>query len=318
MTTPTSNSGAARTEAQQFDGILVVDKPAGMTSHDVVSKVRRICQTRKVGHAGTLDPMATGVLVLGINRGTRLLHYLVGADKEYRATMRLGVATSTEDFEGEVLSISSCSDLAPQAIDEATASLTGAIMQMPSAVSAIKIDGRRAYERVRAGEDVKLEARPVTVSRFSWSNQTRVELDSGETVTDIDADVECSSGTYIRALARDLGAKFDVGGHLTSLRRTRVGNYGLEHAQTLEDLEVAPRPLSLTDAARLLFPARDLDESEVVDLGYGKWIACRESDPRGTKDHPVAAYDEDNRLIALLMSVGEQYRPVVVFAPATQ
>lgn len=317
MTKLTSDSSADR-PVQQFDGLLIVDKPAGMTSHDVVSRVRRICQTRKVGHAGTLDPMATGVLVLGVNRGTRLLHYLVGADKEYSATMRLGVATSTEDFEGEVLKITSCPDVAPEAIDAATASLTGAIMQIPSAVSAIKVDGKRSYERVRAGENVKLDARPVTVSKFAWSNKRSVKLDSGHTVTDIDADVECSSGTYIRALARDLAAKFGVGGHLTALRRTRVGAYDLTHAQTLEDLEAGYEPLSLDDAARLLFPSRQLSEAEALDLGFGKWITCGEGDPQGTKEQPVAAYDVRGRLIALLMSVGEQYRPVVVFAPATE
>lgn len=300
------------------DGLLIVDKPAGMTSHDVVSRARRICSTRRVGHAGTLDPMATGVLVLGVNRGTRLLHFLVGADKSYSATIRLGVATTTEDAEGETVSIDQCAELDSTALAEAIQSLTGDIMQVPSAVSAIKVDGRRAYDRVRSGEEVVLPPRPVHIASFKSSKIAEVVLDSGETVTDIDVEVECSSGTYIRALARDLAAKFGVGGHLTALRRTRVGNYDLAQAQTLEDLEQGRELLSLADSARLLFPARELNADEVKNLGYGKWIARAVDDPSGTKEDPVAGYDEAGRLIALLQDAPDQYRPVVVFAPATQ
>lgn len=304
------------------DGLLIVDKPAGMTSHDVVSRVRRLCGTRRVGHAGTLDPMATGVLVLGINRGTRLLHYLVGADKGYAATIRLGVTTSTEDADGAIVEVRSTdgSDLSPSIIDAAVARLTGEIMQIPSAVSAIKVDGRRAYERVRAGENVVLEPRPVTIKSFSWLNARSIVLETGETVLDLDAQVECSSGTYIRALARDLGKKLGTGGHLTKLRRTRVGAYEIAGATPLADLgEEQDVPLlSLGDAARPLFPHRELSSNEVADLGFGKWISRREQDPFGTKDEPVAGLDSAGNLIALLAAVEAKYRPVVVFAPAAQ
>lgn len=303
-----------------MDAIIVVDKPAGITSHDVVSRMRRIVGTRRVGHAGTLDPMATGVLVLGINRGTRLLHYLVGADKSYDATIRLGVTTTTEDAEGEVVERRSAPALDPDAIAGAIAQLTGPINQVPSSVSAIKVEGRRSYERVRAGETVSLPPRPVTITEFTWENQREVALEApgGESMiaTDIDVHISCSSGTYIRALARDLGEKLGVGGHLTQLRRTRVGQYGLGQARSLEQIETALEPLGLGEAARLLFPQRQLTAGEVGDLGYGKWITRAEVDPLGTKDAPVAGIDDSGNLIALLMSVGEQYRPVVVFAPA--
>lgn len=299
-----------------MDGLVIVDKPAGITSHDVVSRMRRICGTRRVGHAGTLDPMATGVLVLGINRGTRLLHYLVGADKSYAATIRLGVNTTTEDAEGEITSTRPATDLDPAQIDVAVAQLTGDIEQVPSAVSAIKVGGRRAYERVRSGEQVVLKARPVTISEFTWSNQRVIELSDGTPVTEIDARVSCSSGTYVRALARDLGEKLGVGGHLTVLRRTRVGNYDLAVAKTLPELEQQIELLSLAQGAEKLFAQRPLNAAETTELGFGKWIEKRSSDPEGTKERPVAGIDLSGNLIALLMTVGDQYRPVVVFAPA--
>ena len=232
------------------DGVLVVDKPAGWTSHDVVGRVRRLAATRKVGHAGTLDPMATGVLVVGIGK-TRLLAYLSGADKAYTATIRLGATTLTDDAEGELLAVTGASGVSRQAVEDGVRPLTGAILQVPATVSAIKVAGERAYARVRAGEDVQLAARPVTVSRFAVLATRPAQLD-GTPVLDVDVEVVCSSGTYVRALARDLGAALGVGGHLTALRRTRVGGFGLDVARTLEQLaeEPADAPLAALPRGR--------------------------------------------------------------------
>lgn len=303
--------------SHQIDGLVIVDKPAGITSHTVVSKMRRIAGTRRVGHAGTLDPMATGVLVLGLNRATRLLHYLVGADKTYEATIRLGVTTTTEDAQGEVVREVGAPTVSPEQIEAAVATLRGDIMQVPSTVSAIKVDGKRSYERVRAGEEVSLPARPVRIEGFTWQNQRSARTANGLAVTDIDASITCSSGTYIRALARDVGEKLGVGGHLTSLRRTRVGNYGLDQAHKLEDLEDQLDTLALGPAARALFPVRILTPREARDLSFGNWIAAREGDAIGTKESPVAALNEAGELIALLARAGAEHRPVVVFAPAS-
>jgi tRNA pseudouridine55 synthase len=300
------------------DGLVVVDKPAGCTSHDVVARMRRLAGTRKVGHAGTLDPMATGVLVLGIGRATRLLTYVVGADKEYVATMRLGVATTTDDAEGEVLTRADASAVTRAAIDREIALLTGAILQVPSSVSAIKIDGQRAYARVRAGEDVELAARPVTVSEFVVGDVRAVDAGPGRAAAlDVDVRVVCSSGTYIRALARDLGAALGVGGHLTVLRRTRVGGYPVAAARTLDDLEAWPDDvpldvLPLADAARATFPVRELTAAEATALSYGKRIEA--GPPVATE--PVAALSPTGELVALLETSGEHARPVLVFAPA--
>ena len=298
------------------DGLLVVDKPADWTSHDVVARVRRLARTRKVGHAGTLDPMATGVLVLGIGRATKLLTYVVGADKEYRATIRLGVATMTDDAEGEVLTRAEAAGVTREAIDTGVAGLTGAIEQVPSSVSAIKIDGRRSYARVRAGETVELPARPVTISTFTV-DEVRSARDEGLGVVDVDVTVICSSGTYIRALARDLGAGLGVGGHLTALRRTRVGGYGLERSATLEALEpdADEAVLPLAQAARATFAARELSQEETVLLSYGKRLEVVAS-PVGTAELPVAAFAPDGTLVALLADVDGKSRPVLVFAPA--
>jgi len=298
------------------DGLLVVDKPPGWTSHDVVGRARRLAGTRKVGHAGTLDPMATGVLVLGIGRATRLLTYVVGADKEYLATIRLGVATTTDDAEGEVLTRADASGVTREAIDSGVARLTGAIAQVPSSVSAIKIDGKRSYARVRAGETVDLPARPVTVSTFRVDG-VRAAVDEGRGVVDVDVTVVCSSGTYIRALARDLGAGLGVGGHLTALRRTRVGGYGLDVAATLEALEPAADEaiLPLAVAARATFPARELSQEETVLLSYGKRLDVVDSQV-GTIERPVAGFAPDGTLVALLADLDGRSRPVLVFAPA--
>ncbi len=301
------------------DGLLVVDKPAGWTSHDVVAHARHLAGTRKVGHAGTLDPMATGVLVLGVGRATRLLTYVVGADKEYTATIRLGVTTVTDDAEGEAVARADASGITRAALDAGVVALTGPIRQIPSAVSAIKIDGQRAYARVRAGEEVELAARPVTVSRFDV-HDVRPVLDAdgtGMAALDLDVTVVCSSGTYIRALARDLGASLGVGGHLTALRRTRVGGYGLDVARTLTDLDAWPGDvpldtLPLADAARATFPARELTAEEAATLSYGRRI-----DAGGTEaGTTVAALAPDGTLVALLEDHGPHARPVLVFAPA--
>lgn len=304
------------------DGIVVVDKPAGWTSHDVVARMRRLAGTRKVGHAGTLDPMATGVLVLGVGRATRLLTYVVGADKEYTATIRLGVATTTDDAEGETLARTDTAGVDEDAVRAGVRDLTGEIRQVPSSVSAIKVDGQRAYARVRAGESVELADRPVTVSRFDVHDVRPVpaegtEAAGGPAALDVDVTVVCSSGTYIRALARDLGAALGVGGHLTALRRTRVGGYGLAVAHTLDDLAATPDDvpltvLSLADAARATFPVRDLTEGEARSLSYGHRIALGPPTP----SEPVAAIGPDGTLVALLHSAGPQARPVLVFAPA--
>nr|WP_221287001.1 tRNA pseudouridine(55) synthase TruB [Cellulomonas hominis] len=292
--------------------MLVVDKPQGWTSHDVVARARGLAGTRKVGHAGTLDPMATGVLVLGVGRATRLLAYVVGADKEYTATIRLGEATTTDDAEGELVARTDAGAVTPERVAAGVAALTGDIQQVPSAVSAIKVDGQRAYARVRAGEDVSLAARPVTISRFAVHEVRR----SGA-VLDVDVTVVCSSGTYIRALARDLGAGLGVGGHLTALRRTRVGGYGLDVARTLDALEAepadAPLPtLPLADAARATFPVRELTEAEARALSYGQRIPAGGAGAGVT----VAAVAPDGALVALLEDRGPHARPVLVFAAA--
>ncbi|WP_029288908.1 tRNA pseudouridine(55) synthase TruB [Cellulomonas sp. HZM] len=310
----TSPDGPRRPTAQ--DGVLVVDKPAGWTSHDVVARMRRLASTRKVGHAGTLDPMATGVLVVGIGRATRLLTYVVGADKEYLATIRLGVTTSTEDAEGEVLTVTDASDVSLPDVVRAAAALTGVLQQVPSSVSAIKVDGQRAYARVRAGEQVELAAREVHVSEFEVGAARRDEAD-GAGVLDVDVRVVCSSGTYVRALARDLGAALGVGGHLTALRRTRVGGYRIEDACTLDELAAVPEgeavvTTPLADAARATFAVRELTEPEARALSYGQAIAPAEGDVPGT----MAGIGPDGSLVALVERRGPAVRPALVFQPA--
>ena len=298
------------------EGLLIVDKPAGWTSHDVVARARRLCGTRKVGHAGTLDPMATGVLVLGINRATRLLTFLVGCDKTYAATIRLGQSTITDDAEGEIATSNDVSGLTADAVARGVAALTGEIAQVPSAVSAIKVEGQRAYARVRAGQDVVLPARQVTVSRFDILDQ-RTRTVHGHAVWDLDVIVEVSSGTYIRALARDLGASLGVGGHLTALRRTRVGQFGLDVAHSLTELEIASEAdllpvVMLAEAARASFPVRELTASETTAVGYGQRIA---SQP-GARRPLVAAFAPEGHLVAMLDESGSLAKAHVVFAPS--
>ena len=283
------------------DGLLVVDKPAGWTSHDVVGRCRRLAGTRKVGHAGTLDPMATGVLVLGVGRATRLLGHLALTDKTYDATVRLGATTVTDDAEGEVVEVRDASQVTDEAVREGMAALTGAIAQVPSSVSAVKVDGVRSYARVRAGEQVELAARSVVVSRFELLERR------GD---DLDVTVECTSGTYVRALARDLGAALGVGAHLTALRRTRVGPFDLEAARTLEQHAEHLALVPLDTAVAASFPRRELDADEAVALSYGKKLA-----PSGTAG-TLGAFAPDGRCIALLEDRDGVARPVVVFAPA--
>jgi tRNA pseudouridine55 synthase len=302
--TDRSPAGAARRS-----GILLVDKPAGFTSHDAVARTRRLAGTRKVGHAGTLDPMATGLLILGLNSSTRLLTYLVGLDKEYFATIRLGASTTTDDAEGEFIA-----NAAPEAVaaittdqlDQQLARLTGPIQQVPSSVSAIKVDGKRAYARVREGESFALPARAVTISTFELLEQR-----SEQGHLDLDVRVECSSGTYIRALARDLGAALGVGGHLVALRRTRIGPFGIADAAPLADLDPAARLIDPAAVATALFPAMTLDAGQVTDLMHGKKI---EVDPREEANQtPIAALAPDGRLVGLVTVFGTAAKPLVNF-----
>jgi len=299
------------------DGLLVVDKPSGWTSHDVVARARRLCATRKVGHAGTLDPMATGVLVLGVGRATRLLTFLVGSTKDYTATIRLGQGTITDDAEGEVSTTTAAASVTPEALAAAVAGLTGELQQVPSAVSAIKVKGERAYHRVRAGEEVQLAARPVTVSRFEVVATRESESPGGIPLLDVDVEVSVSSGTYVRALARDLGAALGVGGHLTALRRTRVGAFTLEAAHDLETLAAVEDPeqlpvTPLAEAARAQFVVRELDDGEATAVGHGQRVPSAEPG----RAEPVAAFAPDGRLVALLDESGPSARARVVFAPA--
>jgi tRNA pseudouridine55 synthase len=280
-------------------GLVVVDKAGGMTSHDVVSHVRRLAGTRKVGHAGTLDPMATGVLVLGVNRATRLLGHLLLTDKSYDATVRLGASTTTDDAEGEVVSTASTEGITDDMVREALAGFVGEIRQVPSAVSAIKVDGRRAYERVRAGEQVELQSRPVRI------DEIRVHEVDG---ADVRFSVRCSSGTYVRAIARDLGELLGTGGHLTALRRTAVGPFGLDRARTLEQLADEFEMIAMSEAARASFPAYELDEAQALDVGFGRKLPIDLG-----SDAVVALFAPDGEFLALYEQDGELARAVAVF-----
>ncbi|MDK8798616.1 tRNA pseudouridine(55) synthase TruB [Corynebacterium coyleae] len=288
-------------------GIVVVDKPQGLTSHDVVARLRRFFGTRKVGHAGTLDPMATGVLVAGIERGTKLLAHLVAEDKVYETTIRLGASTTTDDAEGEITETHDASEVTDDAIHEQIALLTGDIMQVPSKVSAIKIDGRRAHELVRAGEEVTIPPRPVTVHAFDVS-----EIRHHDGVVDIDARVHCSSGTYIRSLGRDLGAALGVGGHLIALRRTSVGPFSIDDAHTLDALEDnAVLSLTMDETLTRSWPVLDVTTDEYAALSMGKWL-----EPRGLKG-VHAAVGPDGKAVALVKEQGKRLATVFVARPST-
>ncbi len=282
-----------------------------MTSHDVVARVRRLAGTRKVGHAGTLDPMATGLLLLGIESSTRLLHHLVGLDKEYLATVRLGWATTTDDAEGEALPAASPEAVAAvtrTAVESGMAELTGTIDQVPSAVSAVKVDGRRAYQRVRDGEQVELAARTVTVSAFDL-----LDVREGDGWLDLDVRVECSSGTYVRALARDLGAGLGVGGHLTALRRTRIGRFDVAEAGALEGLDVAGARLSPAEAARRVLPVVEIDADAVRDLRHGKRVDAPAVVRELAAGTPVAAVGPGDVLVAIVERRGPQLKVITGF-----
>ena len=285
-------------------GLVVVDKPGGMTSHDVVARVRRLARTRRVGHGGTLDPMATGVLVIGVERATRLLTYVIGSDKRYLGTIRLGEATVTDDAEGEVLSRASAAAVTPDAVRAALATFVGEIDQVPSAVSAIKINGVRSYARVRAGEDVPLEPRRVRIARLDVHDVRRPATD----LLDVDVDVACSSGTYIRAIARDLGARLGVGGHLTALRRTAVGGFTLAEAVTLDKLAEREDPvtLPLSEAAARFFDRRDVDADAARVLGHGGPL------PADGRPGPYAVFGPDGSVVAIVSERAGQARAEVV------
>lgn len=291
-------------------GIVVVDKPQGITSHGVVSRMRRICGTRKVGHGGTLDPMATGVLVVAVGKATKLLTYVSGLDKTYSATIRLGQATVTDDAEGEVTATGDASAVTDEAAREALAAMVGEIDQVPSAVSAVKIDGKRAYKRVREGEAVELRPRRVTIASIDVERITHGEF------LDVDIDVSCSSGTYIRAIARDLGEALGVGGHLTALRRTRVGDFGLDAAAGLDvlaDQSEQGLPLGtlpMGEAVARLMPTRTATEAEAKALSYGKSIAAAAIEGR------YAVLDEHGDLLAVVAERDDIARPETVFAAA--
>jgi tRNA pseudouridine55 synthase len=288
------------------DGFLVVDKAPGMTSHDVVAIGRRSLNTRKVGHAGTLDPMATGVLILGFNNGTRLLQYITDGDKSYTATIVLGASTTTDDHEGEITSTADASKVSDEDVKRVLATMVGEIMQRPTNVSAIKVDGKKAYDRARSGEEFELPARKVTISQLDV-----LDIRHKETTTEVDVVVTCSAGTYIRAIARDLGIELKVGGHLNVLRRTRVAGFDLGKSVDIDSLKAGEfTTLDLADVARATFPVRELELDEVNELSFGRPLSTNSS------EDIFAALSPDNRLIALLKNSLDKAKPVAVFAAA--
>jgi tRNA pseudouridine55 synthase len=313
-TAPTRDIPRAKLSGVDQDGLIIVDKPGGMTSHDVVARVRRLARTRRVGHGGTLDPMATGVLVVGVNKATRLLTYVVGARKGYAATIRLGQATVTDDAEGDVTATADAGDLGEDAIRTALAAQTGEIDQVPSAVSAIKVNGVRAYKRVREGERPDLPPRRVTVYDLTVVGVER-PTPGGERptpgVVDVAVELTCSSGTYVRAIARDVGEALGVGGHLTALRRTAVGEFTLVEAATLVDLERrAPDVLSLdlAAAARRCLPHREASADEARALSHGAPL------PAMGRTEPYAVFGPDGALVAVVAERDGRARPEAVFA----
>lgn len=305
--TRTASPRPQKTTLTEQAGLVVVDKPSGWTSHQVVARCRRLYGTKKVGHAGTLDPLATGVLLVGVNRATRLLGHLAAHDKSYSATIRLGQSTITDDSEGEVVSASGAAGISLDQVKAALPALTGTISQVPSAVSAIKVDGKRSYARVRAGEAVELAAREVTVSRFDLLSAASADAD-GLAVLDLDVVVDCSSGTYIRALARDLGSALGCGGHLTRLRRTRVGRFDLSLVGLDEAGLAGTEPgelLSLAEVARRAFPVVELTSAQASDVRYGRSLEL------ALADSPTAVLFE-GEFLALYRADGPIARPVAV------
>jgi tRNA pseudouridine55 synthase len=293
-------------------GVLLVDKPGGMTSHDVVARARRALGTRKIGHAGTLDPMATGLLILGVDGATRLLTYIVGLDKTYEATIRLGAVTDTDDADGTVQTVADAGGITPHEVAAQLPALTGRISQVPSRVSAIKVDGRRAYDLAREGVEVELAAREVTVSRFDVVAQRRTQSgDAGGSFLDLDVVVDCSSGTYIRALARDLGVALGVGGHLTALRRTRIGPFAVVGASSLDDLGAHPL-LSPGEVAAGVLGAVAVSPGEARDLRHGKRLAgAADRLERSGRNRPSAALEADGTLVGIVERRGDDLKSVM-------
>ncbi|NSL43758.1 tRNA pseudouridine(55) synthase TruB [Streptomyces sp. 8P21H-1] len=299
------------TQKQQTpDGLVIVDKPSGFTSHDVVAKMRGIAKTRRVGHAGTLDPMATGVLVLGVEKATKLLGHLALTEKEYLGTIRLGQSTLTDDAEGDLTSSADASGVTRDAIDAGIAQLSGDIMQVPSKVSAIKINGVRSYKRAREGEDFEIPARPVRISSFTVYDVRDAVAEDGTPVLDLIVSVVCSSGTYIRALARDLGAGLGVGGHLTALRRTRVGPYKLDSARTLDQLQEELTVMPVAQAATAAFPRWDVDTRRAQLLTNGVRL---EMPDEYTGSGAVGVFDPEGRFLALVEEQKGKARSLAVF-----
>ncbi|MBE1534883.1 tRNA pseudouridine(55) synthase TruB [Actinomadura algeriensis] len=286
-------------------GLVIVDKPADWTSHDVVGRMRRLAKTRRVGHAGTLDPMATGVLVLGVGKATRLLGHLALTEKGYDATIRLGQTTNTDDAEGEITAAASAAEVTDAALHAGVAVLTGRIEQVPPQVSAIKVNGERAYKMARKGEEVELKARPVTVHGFTVTDVRR----DGDLI-DVDATVACSSGTYIRALARDLGGSLGCGGHLTRLRRTRVGPYDLGAARTLDELAEKLEVLPMNEAVAAAFPRRDVSAEDARKVAHGGRLPAA-----GLGPGPIGVFGPDGTLLALVEEQGRTAKPLAVFVP---
>jgi len=279
-------------------GIALIDKQQGFTSHDVVAKLRKLLGTKKIGHAGTLDPMATGLLLMGVGAGTKLMQYLSGLDKTYLATIRLGASSSTDDAHGELGELRDASQVSREQLETEILKLTGNIEQVPSSVSAIKVDGKRAYDLVRAGEEVVLKSRKVTVSRFEIVGEPLVV----EKYLDINVEVDCSSGTYIRALARDLGEALGVGGHLTALRRTRIGSFEVSNAR-----EITQEPTLVTnlEVLKTLMPEVVISQQQEIDLRHGKRLALEIS---GT-----SCATANGRLVAVIEPVGSEAKSSVVF-----
>jgi tRNA pseudouridine55 synthase len=327
------NEHATDRPAPWESGLVIVDKPGGMTSHDVVARIRRLAHTRRVGHAGTLDPMATGVLVIGVEKATRLLGHLMLTEKTYEATIRLGQSTTTDDAEGEPtgMALRPATEVSAAALNAEIARLTGDIRQVPSSVSAIKVNGQRAYKLTRAGEAPELAARPVTIYEFRV-----LGVSEAGGFLDVDARIRCSSGTYVRALARDLGAALGTGGHLTALRRTAVGPYTLAQAHTLKELEDqvqdlensperirptldAPTVTPLAEAAAAAFPRVDLTADEALRLAQGARLALPASvATSGDHSHgtPLAAFDPEGVLVALVTAEDGRLRSLAVFVDA--
>jgi tRNA pseudouridine55 synthase len=286
-------------------GLIIVDKPAGPTSHDVVACIRRLAGTRRVGHAGTLDPMATGVLVVGVEKATRLLGHLALTEKDYAATIRLGQATDSGDADGEIISSSPAAGVSAETLNAALAALTGEIQQVPPGISAIKVAGKRAYQLTREGKPPQLAARTVNIRALSL-----LAVRPLGDLLDADIEVTCSSGTYIRAIARDAGAALGVGGHLTALRRTRVGPYTIARARSLDELAASLEVIPLADAAAAAFPRRELTDEEATKVAHGARLPAL-----GAGSGPVAAFNPAGVLVALLTEEGGLARSLAVFVP---